>query len=109
MTGRRTRRSGRDEAAGRIAGLHEDGKRMALTLRPLGDVMGLEVVGLDLTRPPENGVVAELNEAFHDGLVLCTRDQSFTPPHYLAASRCFGDPHMQPPRPWWQQEQTGHT
>ena len=52
---------------------------------------GMEVTGIDLNRPIDAGLQAELNRAFIEHSVLVVRGQSFTPEQMLAAVQLFGD------------------
>jgi alpha-ketoglutarate-dependent taurine dioxygenase len=65
---------------------------MALAIEPLGESMGAVVTGLDLNAPLDSDTIGELNDAFAEHIVLCIRDQDFTPPQYAAAARRFGEP-----------------
>ena len=68
---------------------------MAMAIRPLGETMGAEVTGLDLKKPQDAGTIAALNDALAEHIVLCIRDQAFTPQEYAAAARLFGEPVVQ--------------
>jgi alpha-ketoglutarate-dependent taurine dioxygenase len=65
---------------------------MALAIEPLGESMGAAVTGLDLNAALDSDTIEELNDAFAEHIVLCIRDQDFTPPQYAAAARRFGEP-----------------
>lgn len=65
---------------------------MALAVEPLGESMGAAVTGLDLSATVDSDTIEELNDAFAEHIVLCIRDQAFTPPQYAAAARRFGEP-----------------
>jgi taurine dioxygenase len=70
---------------------------------PTGGALGAEVVGLDCSKPLEDGVVVRLKEALLEHLVLVFRDQDLTDEGQVRFSRHFGDPkpHVreQPDRP----------
>lgn len=68
---------------------------MQLSIKPIADSMGAEVTGLDLREPLDQATVDALNDAFHEHIVLCIRDQEFTPEQYVAAARLFGTPVQQ--------------
>lgn len=68
---------------------------MQLSIKPIADIMGAEVTGLDLREPLDGATVDALNDAFHEHIVLCIRDQDFTPGEYAAAARLFGNPVQQ--------------
>jgi taurine dioxygenase len=68
---------------------------VAIAIQPLGESMGAEVTGLDLTESPDPGTKEALNEAFAEHIVLCIRDQALTPGQLAAAARLFGEPEIQ--------------
>lgn len=68
---------------------------MAFAITPLGEAMGAEVTGLDLSQAVGSDTVDLLNDAFVENIVLCIREQTFTPPQYAAAARIFGTPEVQ--------------
>ena len=70
---------------------------MTYSIRPLSDVLGAEVLGIDLRGELDCAVMAELHGAFLTHHVLCFRDQHLDKPAQLAATRRFGalDVHIQ--------------
>ena len=68
---------------------------MALEVRPLGDMAGAEVLGLDLAASLDDDTVATVNRAFLDHHVVCIRDQDIGLERYLEVAACFGEPHPQ--------------
>ncbi|MGN6388634.1 MAG: TauD/TfdA dioxygenase family protein [Burkholderiaceae bacterium] len=64
---------------------------MALTIRPINDVLGAEISGVDLTGPVDDGTRRELNQAFSRYAVLVFRDQPLTPPQFMEAAGIFGE------------------
>lgn len=68
---------------------------MRFSINPIADSMGAEVTGIDLRQTPDQDTIDALNDAFHEFIVLCIRDQHFTPEEYLAAARLFGNPARQ--------------
>jgi taurine dioxygenase len=58
--------------------------------------LGAQVEGLDLCRPLEDAVVAELRTALHEFKVLFFRDQPLTPTQHVAFARRFGDLEVHP-------------
>lgn len=64
---------------------------MALTIRPINDVLGAEISGIDLAGPVDDGTRRELNQAFSRYAVLVFRDQPLTPPQFMEAAGIFGD------------------
>ena len=63
----------------------------SLTITPLTDHTGAEVVGLDFTQPIDAEARAALNQAFVDHHVLVMRDQHFDPEEFKAAAQVFGE------------------
>ena len=57
----------------------------------LSGPIGVEVTGVDLTRPPTTDEVATMNRLFVEHSVLVVRDQHFTAHQMLEAVRLFGD------------------
>ena len=57
--------------------------------------LGVEVSGIDLSKPMDDGLFAEVLRAFHDHLILVFRDQALTPAAQVAFSARFGpvEPH----------------
>lgn len=62
------------------------------TLRPLGDALGSEVLGIDLSQPPDDATIAWIEEAFDRHPVLVFRNQSIDAPTLAAFGRRFGTP-----------------
>jgi taurine dioxygenase len=69
---------------------------MAMTntprLRPLGETLGTEVLGLDLSKPLDDGQSAWITEAFAAHPVLVFRDQDLGAADIAAFGRHFGTP-----------------
>ena len=63
----------------------------------MGDAIGAEVAGVDLSRPVEEQTFKEIREAWLEHLVLRFRNQKLTDPQVLAFSRNFGE--LDPPGP----------
>ncbi len=61
-----------------------------LTITPLHSSLGAEIAGLDFHKPVDAETKAEVSAALSEHLVLVFRDQSFTPPEYLAVADAFG-------------------
>jgi len=57
----------------------------------LSDALGVEVTGVDLSRPVDPDDLAAMKRAHADHLVTVVRGQKLTPEQYLAAARLFGD------------------
>ena len=64
---------------------------MPLTLTPLSDALGIEVMGVDLSRPIAPADLTLMQRALADHLVMVVRDQRLDPAEYLAALRLFGE------------------
>ncbi|EWY35823.1 taurine dioxygenase [Skermanella stibiiresistens SB22] len=63
---------------------------MTLTIRPLSDVLGAEITGIDLGQPLDDAGFAEIRSALEDRQVLVFRDQRITPDQHIEFSRRFG-------------------
>jgi taurine dioxygenase len=62
-----------------------------ITITPLSDHTGVEVSGVDLSKPVDEATRIRLNKAFSDHSVLVMRDQKLSPDQMLAAVNLFGD------------------
>ena len=69
----------------------------ALQVRRIGDALGAEIDGIDLSRPIAPELFAEIRRAWLEHLVLRFRAQQLTDPQLLAFSRLFGE--LDPPGP----------
>jgi taurine dioxygenase len=63
-----------------------------IEVRRLAGALGAEIRGVDIARPLEDPVVAEIRRAFLDHLVIFFPGQSLTPPQFLAFGKRFGEP-----------------
>lgn len=63
---------------------------MKLTVKPLTNVLGAEVTGLDLSKPLDPEARRALHDAWIRHAVLVIRDQKLTPPQFADAARIFG-------------------
>jgi len=61
-----------------------------IDLSPLSPALGAEVRGVDLSRPVDDAVAAEIRTAFAEHLVLFFRDQALTPERQVTFARLFG-------------------
>lgn len=70
----------------------EAGQAAALPLatRPLSPALGIEVMGVDLRRPIGATLLAQLREAWHEGLVILLRDQQLSEEDQVRFAECFG-------------------
>ena len=63
-----------------------------IAVHPVAGALGAEVRGVDIARPLEDEVIAEVRQAFLDHLVVFIRDQKLTPQAQLAFAQRFGQP-----------------
>jgi taurine dioxygenase len=61
-------------------------------LRPLGPALGTEAIGIDLSKPLEEGTFAWIQGVFAEHPVLVFRDQDLAAPELAAFGRRFGAP-----------------
>ena len=66
-----------------------------MQLNRLGEHIGAEIVGIDLTQPITEAERAQLNAAVVEHVALVIRDQHFTPQQFLTAAAYFGEPMAQ--------------
>jgi taurine dioxygenase len=69
----------------------------SITVTPLAPALGAEISGVDLRRPIAGDVMAQLQKAWTEHLVLRFRGQLLTDPELMALTRAFGD--LDPPGP----------
>ena len=60
------------------------------TVAPISDVMGAEIVGLDVGQPFDTKTLKTIRDAFQTYHVLCFRDQHLTDEQMVAFSTQFG-------------------
>ena len=65
---------------------------MSFQIQPLSDIMGVEVTGLDLSRPLETEAVSKTYQAFVENVVIVFRGQQLEPDQFVAAAKHFGEP-----------------
>lgn len=63
---------------------------MRLTITPIRPAFGAEISGINLSLPVSNTVQHELNDLLAKYAVLVFRDQTLTPPEFMAAAEIFG-------------------
>lgn len=68
---------------------------MALSINPLSDALGAEVVGLDPREGISKADVDVLNEAFLEHHLLCIRSAPLSPVEFARVARHFGEPQLQ--------------
>ena len=61
-------------------------------LRPLGPALGTEALGIDLSKPLDDGTFAWIQGVFAEHPVLVFRDQDLGAPELAAFGRRFGAP-----------------
>ncbi|MFQ5741445.1 MAG: TauD/TfdA dioxygenase family protein, partial [Acidobacteriota bacterium] len=61
-----------------------------IEVRPIAGALGAEIHGVEIARPLEGEVVAEIRQAFLDHLVIFFRNQKLTPQEQLAFAQRFG-------------------
>ena len=64
---------------------------MPFTLKPLTEMLGAEVTGIDLSRPLDAATKRALHDAWIEHAVLVVRDQKLSPPQFADAARIFGE------------------
>jgi taurine dioxygenase len=63
-----------------------------IEVRPITGALGAEIEGVNVARPLDGAVIAEIRQAFLDHLVVFIRNQKLTPREQLAFARQFGQP-----------------
>lgn len=63
-----------------------------INVNKLSKHVGVEVSGIDLTRPVPEPTRRHLHDLVVENIALVIRGQSFTPEQFLAAARLFGEP-----------------
>ena len=53
-------------------------------IRPASGALGAEIIGIDLSRPLDEDIFAEIHQAFHDHLVIFFRNQTIDPADQVA-------------------------
>ncbi len=64
---------------------------MNMTVTPISDALGAEVIGPDLAGEISDATIAAINDALLKHLVLVFRGQKLSPPEQIAFARRFGD------------------
>src|SRR5262249_26962057 len=95
---KRWRRLTRRRAAEVAASLFKDVNQMRsaqqslLTTRPLSPVLGAEIMGADLREPIDAPLAAQLQDIWHQNLVILLRDQKLSMEDQVRFAECFGPP-----------------
>jgi alpha-ketoglutarate-dependent taurine dioxygenase len=71
---------------------------MSISIHELHPSVGVEIGGVDLSKPVPLGTVAEIREAWGRHGVLVFRDQDISDPEHVAFARNFGDLEVLPER-----------
>jgi taurine dioxygenase len=66
----------------------------SFTLRPLGDALGMEVIGVDLNQPLSADDSLAMSKALDDHTVLLFRDQDVSEAAQIGLARIFGEPSL---------------
>src|SRR2546422_3514534 len=64
---------------------------MSMKVVPTAAVLGAEIAGVDLSRPPDDAMFAAIERAYNEYGVIFFRSQSITPPQQVAFTRRFGE------------------
>jgi taurine dioxygenase len=64
---------------------------MALAVRKLSDAIGAEISGVDLSRPLDEGAMAEIRQAWLENVILLFRDQAISDDDQERFCRYLGD------------------
>jgi TfdA family taurine catabolism dioxygenase TauD len=68
----------------------QEAKSMPLNTQPLSDKFGVAIIGVDLSKEPDEKLFNEIVDIFVKNQVLVFRDQHIEPQHQVAFSRRFG-------------------
>ena len=68
---------------------------MVLEIRKLGEYVGAEALGVDLSKPVDEETQRVLNEAVIEHVALVIRDQNYGPNEFVQAASAFGEPMAQ--------------
>jgi taurine dioxygenase/alpha-ketoglutarate-dependent 2,4-dichlorophenoxyacetate dioxygenase len=63
----------------------------ALEVHPISPALGVEVIGLDVSRPLDDETLGLVKQLFETHHLLCFRDQHLSPEQQIAFSRQFGE------------------
>ena len=67
-----------------------------MEIRPLSPGIGAEILGVDLSGPPDDDTIHALRTTLLDHVVVFFREQALTPHELLTLARCFGEPSEYP-------------
>ena len=63
-----------------------------LATRPLSPALGAEILGVDLSAPVTGALAAQLQDVWHQNLIILLRDQTLTEEDQVRFAECFGPP-----------------
>jgi taurine dioxygenase len=72
----------------------------AIRVTKLGEALGAEIAGVDLARPLEASVVADIRKAWLDHLVIRIREQKLSDAQLIAFTKLFGELDAPGPNPY---------
>ena len=72
---------------------------MAIEVRKFDAPLGAEILGVDCSGDLEDAVIAQIERAWHDNLVLVMRGQNLDNMRLMVFTRRFGELDMAPPNP----------
>jgi taurine dioxygenase len=64
----------------------------AFACRPLAPALGAEIMGVDLSKPIDDHVFAQIRDAWHENLVILLRDQELSEEDEVRFAEKFGPP-----------------
>ena len=67
-----------------------------ISVKQLTPYIGAEISGIDLSKPLDAGTVRQLQDAFHDNLVIFFRDQEISHEQLIRFGRYFGELYVHP-------------
>ena len=68
-------------------------------VRPMTPAIGAELLGIDLSQPLDEAVIADIRQALLRYKVIFFRDQTITRAQHIAFARHFGDLEIHPATP----------
>jgi taurine dioxygenase len=63
----------------------------SITVKPTGAALAADILGVDLTQPMDGATFKQIEDAWHQHLILRFRGQQLDDPHFLAFARRFGE------------------
>lgn len=62
-----------------------------ISIQKIGKHLGAEILGVDLSRPLDDGAFARISDAFFEHQVVVFRGQKLAPSRQIAFARRFGE------------------